>query len=137
MEFVSLDNDPRPHILYRPYIYSKVYDFSKFYLILEKDRYKVVWKTDEQLKLERDGIMRDPERIQPFVDKLGTLWKNNCPDWRFGQLIENVFTSIPYNIWMLEDDHMIEEFENFFKEEQRKLKKGGKKHGQKRGQGKK
>lgn len=33
--------------------------------------------------------MRDPERIAPFLNKLGELWR--CyPDWRFGQLVWNL-----------------------------------------------
>ena len=59
--------------------------------------------------------MRDINRIDPFLQRLGKLWKEKCPDWRFGQLIENVFTSMPYNTWIMEDNRMIEEFEKFFK----------------------
>ena len=33
--------------------------------------------------------MRDPERIDPFLEKLGAFWKT-VPDWRFGQLIMNL-----------------------------------------------
>lgn len=33
--------------------------------------------------------MRDPERIDPFLEKFAELWKK-VPDWRFGQLIMNL-----------------------------------------------
>ena len=33
--------------------------------------------------------MRDPNRIDPFLEKLGELWKT-VPNWRFGQLIMNL-----------------------------------------------
>ena len=34
--------------------------------------------------------MRDPNRIDPFLEELGKLWKE-YPDFRFGQLLKNVF----------------------------------------------
>ena len=33
--------------------------------------------------------MRDPKRIDKFCDEFGSIWKDNVPDWRFGQLISN------------------------------------------------
>lgn len=33
--------------------------------------------------------MRDPDRIAKMMTILGDLWEDN-PDWRLGQLIENV-----------------------------------------------
>lgn len=35
--------------------------------------------------------MRNPARIRNFCNQLATLWENECPDWRFGQLVMNVF----------------------------------------------
>lgn len=35
--------------------------------------------------------MRDPNRIDKFCAELAELWKNNCSDWRFGQLVTNVY----------------------------------------------
>lgn len=37
--------------------------------------------------------MRDKSRIKPFLEELGEIWEKECPDWRFGQLIFNVFNS--------------------------------------------
>ena len=42
--------------------------------------------------------MRDPNRIEPFLQELGKIWKEECPDWRFGQLIFNVFDKMPIAI---------------------------------------
>ena len=33
--------------------------------------------------------MRDPNRIDKFCDEIKRIWKDNVPDWRFGQLISN------------------------------------------------
>lgn len=59
--------------------------------------------------------MRDKNRIDPFLQRLGKLWKEECPDWRFGQLMSNVLNSMTIDPFFPEDDEMIEYFENFFK----------------------
>ena len=33
--------------------------------------------------------MRDPNRTYDFCKELATIWNENFPDWRFGQLIYN------------------------------------------------
>ena len=33
--------------------------------------------------------MRDVNRIVPFMETLAQIWKDNLPDWRFGQLMYN------------------------------------------------
>ena len=59
---------------------------------------------------------RDPERIDPFLDILGRVWKKECPDWRFGQLITNVFNDMSSTeFYLSEDDRILEHFENYFK----------------------
>lgn len=55
--------------------------------------------------------MRDPKRIRKFCNHLADIWESQCPDWRFGQLITNVFTKDPFYI---EDDEMMEIFERYF-----------------------
>lgn len=57
--------------------------------------------------------MRDINRIDPFLEKLGKLWKK-VPDWRFGQIIENVLGGT--DPFFIEDEEMIKKFENYFKE---------------------
>lgn len=34
--------------------------------------------------------MRDPNRIEDFLDNLKSIWELH-PDWRFGQLVVNIF----------------------------------------------
>ena len=41
--------------------------------------------------------MRDPNRIDLFTSALCKLWKENFPDWRFGQLCSNFFG------WLMQD----------------------------------
>ena len=59
--------------------------------------------------------MRDPNRIDPFLQELGELWKEKCPDWRFGQLIVNVFSTMNIDPFFPEEDKMLEHFKTFFK----------------------
>lgn len=59
--------------------------------------------------------MRDPNRIDNFLDELGKIWKEECPDWRFGQLIVNVFeANTMAAILFSEEDRMLELFEDYF-----------------------
>ena len=60
--------------------------------------------------------MRDIERIDKFLERLGKCWKK-VPDWRFGQLILNVLSTFPKDIFFPEDKEIIEFFEDFFKKE--------------------
>lgn len=58
--------------------------------------------------------MRDPKRIKEFCDTLAYLWEHNTPDWRFGQLICNIFESDPF---YLEDDKALTMIKDFFGED--------------------
>lgn len=127
MEFVNIDGESEPMILYKPYIYAEVKDFSIFYLVKDKKGYKTIYKDKKDIYKERDVCMRDPNRIEPFMMELAKIWKKECPDWRFGQLIENVFCEMPYNTWMLEEPRMLEEFNKYFNP------KPAKKRGRKKG----
>lgn len=53
--------------------------------------------------------MRVPNRIEPFLEELGKLWKE-FPDWRFGQLVYNLFGSDPF---YLEDGDALKRIESF------------------------
>ena len=58
--------------------------------------------------------MRDPNRIDYFLKRLGARWKT-VPDWRFGPFICN----IPFggkDPFYMEDSQFIECIESFFKE---------------------
>ena len=39
-------------------------------------------------------LMRDKKRIKEFCNDLADIWENNCPDWRFGQLMSNVLVTM-------------------------------------------
>lgn len=59
--------------------------------------------------------MRNPNRIDDFCDKLKSYWKI-VPDWRFGQLICNVFGEMctEQDPFVIEEPEMIKIFEKFF-----------------------
>lgn len=58
--------------------------------------------------------MRNIERINPFLEKLGKIWKEQCPDWRFGQLMSNVLNSFDRDPFFIEEDEMIKKFKEYF-----------------------
>lgn len=57
--------------------------------------------------------MRKKERIKPFLERLEKVWEL-VPDWRFGQLMVNVFGSMKRDPFFPEDEEMIEIIEKFF-----------------------
>ena len=60
--------------------------------------------------------MRDPNRIDPFLEKLGEYWKQ-VPDWRFGQLISNLQRYTKEDLFFYEEDKFLKSLENFFNQE--------------------
>ena len=54
--------------------------------------------------------MRNPDRIEPFCNELAKVWKENFPDWRFGQLMMNFLGTVATRIdpFFPEEDKMIE-----------------------------
>lgn len=63
--------------------------------------------------------MRDPSRIEPFLQKLGELW-HYIPDYRFGQLIYRLADELGQDIhfpeedmWLEKIDKLIIEFEEY------------------------
>ena len=66
--------------------------------------------------------MRNPDRIGPFCDRLKAIW-STVPDWRFGQLMENVRRIMlkdgGRDIFFAEDEALMQYMEDlFFKGEQ-------------------
>lgn len=63
--------------------------------------------------------MRDPERIDEFCNELAKMWKENCPDWRFGQLMTNFFSEEYYSKgrdpFFPEEEDIKKSLEKFFK----------------------
>lgn len=58
--------------------------------------------------------VRKIERIEPFMKELTKIWKEKCPDWRFGQLMSNVLNSFDIDPFFIEEDEMLERFKKFF-----------------------
>ena len=54
--------------------------------------------------------MRDINRIDPFLQKLGGLWKL-LPDYRFGQLIYILVDELGQDIFFPEEDMWLEKIE--------------------------
>ena len=62
--------------------------------------------------------MRDPNRIYKFCNELARIWSTYCPDWRFGQLIYNIFLREDSDLFYFEEDKSIEVMKNFFHEDE-------------------
>lgn len=62
--------------------------------------------------------MRDVARIYPFMNRLANIWAEECPDWRFGQLMYNFLSSVGDPFYM-EEDEFLAAFENFFCKERK------------------
>ena len=59
--------------------------------------------------------MRDPNRIPVFLTRLQLCWEK-VPDWRFGQLIENIKRfSGKSDLFYLEDEDFEKLLEEYFK----------------------
>lgn len=58
--------------------------------------------------------MRDPKRINKFCAKLAEMW-SIVPDWRFGQFITNVLDGFMKDIFVTEDDELLDFIERKFK----------------------
>lgn len=60
-------------------------------------------------------MARDPNIIYKFCNRLATLWATYCPDWRFGQLINNVFFArYGDDPFYLEEDEAMYKIEQYF-----------------------
>ena len=58
--------------------------------------------------------MRDPKRISQMMNLIQRGWKT-VPDWRFGQLIENLSRYIGVDdLFYIEDDKMMKVIAEFF-----------------------
>ena len=68
--------------------------------------------------------MRDTRRIARFCNSLAKIWEENVPDWRFGQLICNVFGEMQSNgidPFFPEDKEMMTFFMNYFVDTEEKF----------------
>ena len=60
--------------------------------------------------------MRNPNRLDEFYIQLKDWHKLRVPDWRFGQLIVNFMTWYGNDIFFLEEESFLAEFEEFLNE---------------------
>ena len=51
--------------------------------------------------------MRNVDRIDPFLEEIGSLWKKNFPDWRFGQLMYNFFCELGDPFYYEEEEFLV------------------------------
>ena len=59
--------------------------------------------------------MRDPKRIPEFLAVVQECWEK-VPDWRFGQLFENLTGYCGTNdLFYVEDDKVLQNLKSFFK----------------------
>lgn len=58
--------------------------------------------------------MRDPNRLYGFYNKLQEIHMKYVPDWRFGQLLSNIFGD--EDIFYLEEDELIKRIKDYFGE---------------------
>ena len=65
--------------------------------------------------------MRNPNRIDEFCDELKAIW-HQVPDWRFGQLMENMLSArlqaVPNSngFFYTEDEELLAFFKNYMNE---------------------
>ncbi len=50
--------------------------------------------------------MRNPDRIEHFLDEIGKVWREKFPDWRFGQLMYNFFSVLGDPFYYEEDEFL-------------------------------
>lgn len=68
--------------------------------------------------------MRDPKRIKPLLMEIEKQWER-FPDWRFGQLIENIKRFYDINdLFYIEDDEILKLIENFMRKIELEKEKG-------------
>lgn len=59
--------------------------------------------------------MRDPDRIDAFCKELAKIWKSKVPDWRFGQLVSNVYGEGKRDPFFYEEEDTLKLFRQFFR----------------------
>lgn len=59
-------------------------------------------------------MMRNIERIEPFMKEITKIWKEKCPDWRFGQFMVNVLGDLDRDPFFPEEDEMLKLFKKYF-----------------------
>lgn len=65
-----------------------------------------------EFRINLDEKFRNEKRIDEFMKEFSMVWKEKCPDLRFGQMISN-FVLHYGDIFYLEENKFLEEFESF------------------------
>ena len=60
-------------------------------------------------------MARNPNRLYPFYDELRRIHMTYVPDWRFGQMMVNIFGT--QDIFYLEEDDVLKRVKQYFGEE--------------------
>lgn len=60
-------------------------------------------------------MSRDPNRLYDFYDELRRIHMEYVPDWRFGQLMYNIFGT--EDIFYYEEDKALKRIKKYFGEE--------------------
>ena len=60
-------------------------------------------------------MARNPNRLYNFYDELRRIHMTYVPDWRFSQMMFNIFGT--EDIFYMEEDEVLKRVKNFFKEE--------------------
>ncbi|MCD8253480.1 MAG: hypothetical protein LUD40_16485 [Phocaeicola dorei] len=58
---------------------------------------------------------RDPDRIDEFCSELAKEWKEKVPDWKFGQLICNLFRNLNRDPFFMEEDEMMDNIRRYLR----------------------
>lgn len=56
--------------------------------------------------------MRDPNRLYGFYDELRRIHMEHVPNWRFGQMISNIFHD--KDIFYMEEDEILKRIRKHF-----------------------
>lgn len=75
---------------------------------------RAVWIIEEFAFNKKEVTdMREIDRIDLFLKKLGEYWKK-VPDWRFGQFMVNFLGQLERDPFFYEEDELSEELEKYF-----------------------
>lgn len=59
--------------------------------------------------------MRDPNRIYKVCNAIATIWAD-LPDWRLGQLFNNLQRYVGNDLFYMEDDKLVETLRKYAEE---------------------
>ena len=65
-------------------------------------------------------MSRNPNRLYFFYDELRRIHMTYVPDWRFGQMMSNIFGT--HDIFYLEEDEILKQIKQYFGEEKKQWK---------------